>query len=122
MKALSLLYSAFLILFCLQTTFLILSTAHEVDVSFLVINILSVIIFITTSYFLYKFYFLKTKQSILLVLFFFVILIFGYYTYDILSKGDTKSIFAYQPLVGLLFGLLFLINIACRGKNKMAKK
>ena len=119
MKALSLSYSAFLILFCLQTTFLILSTAHEVDLSFLVINILSVIIFIITSYFLYKFYFSKTRRGLLLILLLFVVLIFGYYTYDIFSKGDTKSLFAYQPLAGLLIGLLFLINVGYRSESKI---
>src|SRR5262245_26220260 len=120
MKILSLLYSVFLILFCLQTTFLILSTAHEVDLLFLTVNILSLVIFFASSYFLYRFYFSKTKRTPLVILLFLVVMIFGYYANDIFSKGDTKSIFAYQPLAGLVGGLLFLINASYRSKSKTA--
>ena len=121
MKALLILYSAFLVLFCLQTTFLILATAHEVDLSFLIINILSIIVFTITAYSLCKFYYSKMKQSPLTILLLLTVFIFGYYTYDIFSKGDTKSIFAYQPLVGFVIGLLFLINVNYRSKSKILK-
>ncbi|MCD2424471.1 hypothetical protein LQ567_16950 [Niabella pedocola] len=121
MKVLSVLYAAFLILFCLQTTFLIMATAHEVDLSFLIINSLSVAIFVVTAYFLSKFYFSKARRSVLLILMFFVVMIFGYYCYDIFSKGDIKNIFAYQPLVGLLLGMLILAKLAFQGRNRVGK-
>lgn len=118
MKILAIFYSMFLILFCLKTTFLILGTAHQVDFSFSIINILSVIIFVLTSYALYKFYYSNKNQTALLILLSFVVLTFGYYTYDIFSKRDAKNIFAFQPLIGLLFSLLFLLNISFK-KNRL---
>ena len=119
MKILSIFYSAFLVLFCLQTTFLILATAHEVDLSFLIINILSIIIFTIAAYCLYKFYYSKMNRSLLIILLLPSIFIFGYYAYAIFSKGDTKSLFSYQPLVGLFLGLLFLINVSYRSKSRI---
>jgi len=106
-------------IFCFQTTFLILATTHEVDLSFLIINLLSIPVFFTTAFFLYKFYYSNTHYILLIIVLIITLLIFGYYTYDIFSKADTKTLLAYQPLFGLLVGFLFFMNVIYSIKNKL---
>ncbi len=114
MKLLSFIFSIFLIFFGIQTTILILLTAHEVDVSFLILNGCSIIVFCFSVYTLYQFYYKKNKRGLLLFLLILVSLIFGYYTYDIFSKGDNKGIITYQPLFGVVGSLMLFLDVLVR--------
>lgn len=112
MKTLGMLYSAFLVVFCLQTTFLILSTAHEVDLFFCIIDMLSVVIFLITVYSFYRFFASGKNKLGLQIFLISTVLIFGYYIYDIFNKGDATNIWTYQPILGAVAGLIILINIS----------
>lgn len=104
MKTLAIIYCLFLLQFCFQTTFLIVSSAHEVDLIFILVNLASVILFILTVYFISQYYrkgagFLGMQLLLVLDL-----VVFGYYTYDVFNHGDAKSLLSLQPLVGLVLG------------------
>lgn len=116
MKYITLIYSSFLILFCLGTTFLTLSSDHEIDPVFLTINMISIGIFMSTAYLLFKLYFLNQKTKHLPIHLYIVISIFSYYFIDIFRNDGSN--FMYQSLFGLLGGIFFLMVINYRLKHR----
>ena len=117
MKTLAIVYAVYLFAFCSETTGLTLLSPHHVDKDFLIVNYLSLGIFIPAAIFLSEFYPSHKRERPLIILLLFALMIFGYYSYNIISKGDLTSILSYQPLIGLFLGLVLTLGITFRKRK-----
>ena len=118
MKLLIVLYSFLLILFCLSTTFLILSSPHHLDKDLLVFNSFSLLIFPATILLLNKTYDGRTKA---IPWTFFSLILTGliliYYLQDLLTSVDGISRIILFPISLLVLTIFFVVVIMSK-RNK----
>jgi hypothetical protein len=110
-------YNVLIVVFCIGTTLLLLSSPHHVDTDFLIVNTASLIIFPLTAYFLNKVY-SKNKQRVLAIT---LLVLTGcillYYIKDFLfNNADGISMIIVFPLAILLLTILFIVNISMKRK------
>lgn len=111
-------YGILVILFCLGSTLLLLSSPHHVDIEFLIANTASLIIFPLTTYSLRKAYTLGKKTNITILLLFSVVCILSYYINDLIFNSvDGISSIILFPFTILVLTLLFIVNILRRRKT-----
>lgn len=113
-------YNVLIVVFCIGTTLLLLSSPHHVDTGFLIANTASLIIFPLTAYFLHKVY-SKNKHPVLTItLLVLTACILLYYIRDFLFNSiDGISTIILFPFTVLLLTILFIVNIFMKRKAQI---
>ena len=110
-------YNVLIVVFCVGTTLLLLSSPHHVDTDFLIVNTASLIIFPSTAYFLNKTYSNNKHSALTIILLVLTVGVLLYYIKDFLLNSDEGiSTITLFPLVVLLLTILFIANIFMRRK------
>jgi SNF family Na+-dependent transporter len=112
-------YNVLLVVFCVGTTLLLLSSPHHVDTDFLIVNTASLVIFPLTAYFLNKTYSSNRKSGLTITLLLLTSCILFYYIRDFLFDSvDGISTIILLPFTVLFLTILFVVNIFIRRKEQ----
>lgn len=123
MRRLLIPYNFLIIVFCLGTTLLLLSSPHHVDTEFIIVNTASLIIFPLTAYYLKRTYSVSKKMTNWTILLIFLTgCIVIYYICDLATNeiDGIQSIILF-PIIVLLITALFVIDLLKKRRKQRAQ-
>jgi len=110
-------YNVLIVIFCIGTTLLLLSSPHHVNTDFLIVNTASLIIFPATAYSLNKTYSNNKRSALTITLLALTAGVLLYYIGDFLFNNvDGISMIILIPLAVLLLTILFIVNVFSKRK------
>jgi hypothetical protein len=112
MRRLIIPYNILIIIFCLGTTLLFLSSSHHIDIEFHIVNTASLIVFPLTAYFLEVSYNSGKRINLAVSLLIMTLCILLYYIRDLIinNDGDTSEIIIY-PVIVALISIIFIVKL-----------